>query len=145
MNVVDFNLNLSLLQLSLSLGWPCCHKRREAQLPVQVPVPLPVRVPGPVSSDRPSGSTCANALPQTVCQLCREVEVYITEKGKGIRYHSVQGCSHAMVAITPCEARARLLEMQAMPSRHDQLLKSADIFSPVCKRHMEAYSTALTE
>ena len=107
MKVMEFNLNLSLLQLSLSLEWPCCRKRREAQMPVQVPVPVPVRVPGPVSSDRPSGSTCANALPQTVCQRCREVEVYITEKGKGSRYHSVQGCSHAMVAITPCEARAR--------------------------------------
>ena len=107
MKVMEFNLNLSLLQLSLSLEWQCCRKRREAQMPVQVPVPVPVRVPGPVSSDRPSGSTCANALPQTVGQRCREVKVYITEKGKGNRYHSVQGCSHAMVAITPCEARAR--------------------------------------
>ena len=107
MKVMEINLNLSLFQLSLSLEWLCCRKRREAQLPVQVPVPVPVRVPGPVSSDRPSGSTCANALPQTVCQRCREVEVYITEKGKGNRYHSVKGCSHARVAITPCEARAR--------------------------------------
>ena len=71
-------------------------------MPVQVPVPVPVRVP----MRTPSGSTCANALPQTVCQRCREVEVYITEKGKGSRYHSVQGCSHARVAITPWEARA---------------------------------------
>ena len=103
---MEINLNLSLLQLSLSLEWPCCRKRREAQMPMQVPVPVPVRVPGPVSSDRPSGSTCASALPPTVCQRCREVELYITVKGKGNRYHSVQGCSHAMVAITPCEARA---------------------------------------
>ena len=106
MKVMEFNLNLSLLQLSLSLEWPCCRKRREAQMPVQVPVPVPVRVPGPVASDRPRGSTCANALPQTVCQRCREVKVYITEKGKGNRYHSVQGCSHARVATTPWEARA---------------------------------------
>ena len=106
MKVMEFNLNLSLLQLSLTLEWPCCRKRREAQMPVQVPAPVPVRVPGPVSSDRPSGSTCANALPQTVGQRCREVKVYITEKGKGNRYHSVQGCSHARVAITPWEARA---------------------------------------
>ena len=107
MKVMEFNLNLSLLQLSLSLEWPCCPKRREAPMPVQVPVPVPVRVPGPVSSDRPSGSTCARALPRTVCQGCREVDVYITVKGKGSRYHSVQCCSHAMVALTPCEARAR--------------------------------------
>ena len=106
MKVMEFNLNLSLLQLSLSLEWPCCRKRREAPMPVQVPVPVPVLVPVPVSSDPSSGSTCASALPQTVCQRCREVEVYITVKGKGSRYHSVQGCSHAMVAITPCEARA---------------------------------------
>ena len=106
MQVMEINLNFSLLQLSLSLEWPSGRKRREAQLPVQVPVPVPVRVPGPVSSDRPSGSTCANALPQTVCQRCREVEVYITEKGKGTRYHSIKGCSHARVAITPGEARA---------------------------------------
>ena len=107
MKVMEFNLNLSLLQLSLSLEWPCCRKRREAQMPVQVPVPVPVRVPGPVSSDPSNGSTCASALPQTVCQRCREVEVYITVKGKGNRYHSIQGCPHAMVALTPCEARAR--------------------------------------
>ena len=106
MKVMEFNLNLSLLQLSLSLEWPCCRKRREAQLPVQVPAPVPVRVPGPVSSGRPSGSTCANALPQTVCQRCRETEVCITEKGKDSRYHSIKGCSHARVAITPGEARA---------------------------------------
>ena len=77
MKVMEINLNLSLLQLSLSLEWLCCRKRREAQLPVQVPVPVPVRVP----VRTPSGSTCANALPQPVCQRCREVEVYITEKG----------------------------------------------------------------
>ena len=156
MKVMEISLNLSLFQLSLSLEWLCCRKRREAQLPVQVPVPVPVRVPGPVSSDRPSGSTCANALPQTVCQRCREVEVYITEKGNGQslslreRLFSRKGGDHAMRG-----ARERLLEMQAMPSRHefasphvthasrrDHILNSDDIFSPVCKRHMEAYSTA---
>ena len=117
MKVMEINLNLSLLQLSLSLEWPCCRKRREAQLPVQVPVPVPVpvpvRVPGPVSSDRPSGSTCANALPQAVCQRCREVEVYITEKGQGQslslrkRLFSRKGGDHAMAG-----APERLLEMQ---------------------------------
>ena len=107
MKVMEINFILSLLQLSLLLEWPCCRKRREAQLPVQVPVPVPVRVPRPVPSVRPSGSTCANALPQTVCQRCREVEVYITETGKGSRYHAVKGCSHARVAITRCEARAK--------------------------------------
>ena len=106
MKVMEINLNLSLLQLSRSLEWPCCRKRREAQMPVQVPAPVPVRVPGPVSSDRPSGSTGANALPKTVCQRCREVDLYTPEKGKGTRYHSIKGCSHARVAITPGEARA---------------------------------------
>ena len=170
MKVMDFNLNLSVLQLSLSLEWPCCRKRRGAPMPVQVPVPVPVRVPVPVSSDPSSGSTCASALPQTVCQRCREVEVvYITVKGKGSRYHSVRGCSHAMVALTPGEARARGFSRCTQcfsprvpkwvrtphvthASRNDQLLKSAGIFSPlprvygqahtVCRRHMEAYSTA---
>ena len=74
-------------------------------MPVQVPVPVPVRVPGPVSSDRPRGSTCASDRPVPQYRR-RVVEVYITEKGKGKRYHSVQGCSHARVAITPWEARA---------------------------------------
>ena len=97
---MDFNLNLSFLQLSLSLEWPCCRKRREAPVPVQVPVPVPV------SSDPSSGSACASALPQTVCQRCREVEVYITVKGKGSRYHAARGSSNAVVALTPCEARA---------------------------------------
>ena len=106
MKVMGINLNVSFLQLSLSLEWPCCRKRREAQLPVQVPVPVPVPVRVRVPVRTPSGSTCANALPQTVCQRCREPEVYITEKGKGTRYHAIKGCSHARVAITPCEARA---------------------------------------
>ena len=106
MKVMEINLNVSFLQLSLSLEWPCCRKRHEAQLPVQVPVPVPVPVPVRVPMRTPNGSTCANAVPQTVCQRCREPEVYITEKGKGTRYHAIKGCSHARVAITPGEARA---------------------------------------
>ena len=106
MKVMDLNLNLSVLQLSLSLEWQRCRKRREAPLPVQVPVPVPVLGPVPVSSGPSRSSIRASALPQPVCQRRREVEVYITEKGKGSRYHSVKGCSHARVAIKPCEARA---------------------------------------
>ena len=108
-------LELVTLALSLSLEWPCCRKRREAQLPVQVPVPVPVPVPVRVPVRTPSGSTCANALPQTVCQRCREVEVYITERGKGHslslhkRLLSRKGGDHAKRG-----ARERLLEMQAM-------------------------------